>query len=169
MFFDRVFGITSGVAFVLGLVCQIAWLTDLVEPSSLQWLSTIFFAFVIVGLVYMVVYVGRRDGFPYSVQSELYLQPVIRALPSWARIVTYGLFAIAAVFFVLVFISLFRADLLPGGSCVFESGSPETTRGATTTAGCLFPNLLMAAMMAAFGAIAFVQAVYLLRTSSPNA
>lgn len=117
----------------------------------------------------MIVYVGRRDGFPYSVQSELYLQPVIRALPTWARIVTYGLFAIAAVFFVLVFISLFRADLLPGGLCVFESGGPATKGDATTAAGCLFPNLLMAAIIAVFGAIAFVQAVYLLRTSSPNA
>ncbi|MFM9864064.1 MAG: hypothetical protein ACKVRO_10695 [Micropepsaceae bacterium] len=157
MFLDRVFGVTAAAAFVLGLVCQVGWLTDLVEPSRLHQWTFVFFALAMPAFLYFIIYVGKRDGFAYTIQGELNLAPVLGTLPGWARLVSYGLFAVAAVFLVASVVAVLWPDLLPAGRCVPGTGSP---------ADCLIVNLAMATLTAAFGALSFVDAVYLLRTSS---
>lgn len=158
MLLDRLFGVAGAAAFLLGLVCQAGWQIDLVEPSRLYQLTGIFVALAFAVFFYFLLYVGKRDGFPYTLQGELDLGHVFAMLPGWARVVSYWLFGIAAAFMAAMLVAIVRPDLLPEGRCLPGTGDlPED---------CLFANLVISTMIATFGALSFVDAVYLLRTTS---
>jgi hypothetical protein len=157
MFLDRVFGVIAAFAFLLGLVCQVGWLIDVVEPSLLYQLTAIFFALSIPTFLYLVLYVGKRDGLAYTLQGELDFRTVQATLPAWARVTSNWLLGVAGAFTVAAATEALWPSLLPNGTCHPGTGAPDD---------CYMVNWIMAAMTAAFGAIAFVQALNLLRTST---
>lgn len=113
MFLDRVFGVMAALAFLLGLGCQVGWLIDVVEPSLLYQLTAILFALAIPTLSYFVLYVGKRDGFGYSLQGELDLRTVQATLPAWARVLSNWLIGLAVALTAAAAVEALWPALLP--------------------------------------------------------
>lgn len=157
MFLDRIFGLMGAAAFVLGIVCQVGWLIDVVPPSRLYDLTWLFVGLSTATLLYFLFYVGKRDGLTYSIQGELDLTSMLPLLPAWARTVTYWLLGIGTVLLFATVVAAFWPEMMPVGRCIPGNGPEEN---------CLMGHFVASTMTSMFGAIAFAEAIYLLRTSS---
>ena len=151
MLLDRFFALVSAATVVLGVACQAAWLTGVAEPRWRDEATIAFFAGATVSLAYTVLYVGKRDRLAYGTSGELEMWSLLRALPAWARMVAIGLLIYGA--------GLFAVALLPA------IAAQPTQACANDPSGCVSWNPFVAAMIAIFMALSFIDAAYLLRTA----
>jgi hypothetical protein len=157
MLIDRLFGLLAAVAFAIGLVCQVGWIVDVVEPSLLYELTALFVMFTTPTFVYVLLHAGKRDGFVHTRQGVRDMSALVDVIPPWARTIVYWFGGIGAVLTFASVFAVFWPAAMPIGRCIPGNGPAEN---------CLMAHYIAATMISIFGTLSFMQAVYLMGTSS---
>jgi hypothetical protein len=159
MFFDRVFALIAAAGFAFGAGDHVLWLGFGADAKATIDLKTASLLLSSTVLIYMVAYVGKRDGHAYDQKNELLLQPLMRTLPVWVGFVTYGLMVYAGGLLMLGLADLILESGRAAPLCAVREHISDFT---SSTMACEPLDTVFTAMIVVFSSLSFAEMMYLI-------